>query len=201
MSYQIRKSDGTLLLNLPDGQVNQNVSSLTLIGKNVSNFGESLNNNLLHMLENFASNVQPTSPVIGQLWFNKTNNKLMVYDNSLSFKETGTSGNLTIFTTPGHINITADYNNSTLLFKNQGQVFTVTFKNSANTSFPVGGIIKILQADFTSIIFSTDVGVTIMGPTILSSDTDRYTINHTQASECTARYIGDNIWVLTGEVN
>ena len=43
-------------------------------------YGESLNENLLHLLENSASDTvnRPTNPVVGQIWFNKSDNTLYV---------------------------------------------------------------------------------------------------------------------------
>ena len=79
MSYTIRKSDGTLLLELGDGFTDGTTSSLTFIGKNVSKFGEIQNNNFLHLLENFAALTEPANKLTGQLWFDKTTNVIKVY--------------------------------------------------------------------------------------------------------------------------
>lgn len=105
MSYEIRKSDGTLLLELGDGFTDKTTSSLTFIGKNVSKFGELQNNNFLHMLENFAALTEPANKITGQLWFDKTTNGLKVYNNdkwqplavitySTSSSVSSTAGNL-----------------------------------------------------------------------------------------------------------
>lgn len=80
MSYEIRKSDGTLLLELGDGFTDRTTSSLTFIGKNVSNFGQLQNNNFLHLLENFAALTEPANKITGQLWFDKTNSVVKVYN-------------------------------------------------------------------------------------------------------------------------
>jgi len=80
MSYEIRKSDGTLLLELGDGFTDRTTSSLTFIGKNVSNFGQIQNTNFLHLLENFSALTEPTNKITGQLWFDKTNNVIKVYN-------------------------------------------------------------------------------------------------------------------------
>lgn len=80
MSYTIRKSDGTLLLELGDGFTDGTTSSLTFIGKNVSKFGEIQNNNFLHLLENFAALTEPANKITGQLWFDKTNSVVKVYN-------------------------------------------------------------------------------------------------------------------------
>lgn len=62
-----------------DGTVDTS-TSISLIGKNYTRFGEILNENMLHLLENFASGTAPTNPTEGQLWYDTTNSKLMLYD-------------------------------------------------------------------------------------------------------------------------
>lgn len=79
MAYTINKTDGTILANVADGQIDQLSSDITLIGKNYSGFGEALNENLVKMLENFANSTRPSRPVRGQIWFDTTENKLKVY--------------------------------------------------------------------------------------------------------------------------
>jgi hypothetical protein len=79
MAYTINKTDGTILANVPDGQIDRLSSDLTLIGKNYSGFGEALNENLVKLLENFASTTRPPRPVRGQIWFDATETKLKVY--------------------------------------------------------------------------------------------------------------------------
>jgi hypothetical protein len=80
MAYLITKSDGTTLTTVSDGQIDDLSTDLTFIGKNYSGFGESLNENFLKLLENFASAVRPTRPVRGQIWFDVTELKLKVYN-------------------------------------------------------------------------------------------------------------------------
>jgi len=79
MAYIINKTDGTILTTVPDGQIDTLSSDLTLIGKNFSGFGESLNENLVKLLENFANSTSPARPIRGQMWFDTTENKLKVY--------------------------------------------------------------------------------------------------------------------------
>ena len=85
MAYLITKSDGTTLTTVSDGQIDNLSTDLTLIGKNYSGFGESLNENFVKLLENFASTSRPTRPVRGQIWFDVTELKLKVY-NGTSFQ-------------------------------------------------------------------------------------------------------------------
>ena len=80
MAYLITKSDGTTLTTVSDGQIDDLTTNLTLIGKNYSGFGEAFNENLIKLLENFASSVRPTRPIRGQIWFDVTELKLKVYN-------------------------------------------------------------------------------------------------------------------------
>jgi len=61
----------------PDGATN-NTFDITLIGKGFTNYGEIIQENLVHMLENFNRATPPSSPTPGQLWFNPTTSVLSV---------------------------------------------------------------------------------------------------------------------------
>ena len=47
MSYKLNKTDGSLLVDLVDGQLDTTTTDISLIGKNYTGFGESLNENLI----------------------------------------------------------------------------------------------------------------------------------------------------------
>ena len=79
MAYSINKTDGTLLATVADGQVDNLSTDITLIGKNYSGFGESLNENFIKLLENFAGTSRPEHPIRGQIWFDSSEAKLKVY--------------------------------------------------------------------------------------------------------------------------
>jgi hypothetical protein len=79
MAYQINKTDGTVISTVADGQIDTLSTDITLIGKNYSGFGESLNENFIKILENFASTSRPISPIRGQIWFDAAELKLKVY--------------------------------------------------------------------------------------------------------------------------
>jgi len=84
MAYTINLTDGTVFATVNDGTVNT-ASSVTLVGKNYAGYGEFLDENFIQMLENFAKTTAPAAPLTGQLWFNKTNNLMNVY-NGTAFK-------------------------------------------------------------------------------------------------------------------
>jgi hypothetical protein len=65
---------------VPTGKVNTNTTSLTLIGRDVTNYGRYYNQNLVKLLGNFANELPPVSPIAGQLWYDLDLHKLKVYD-------------------------------------------------------------------------------------------------------------------------
>ena len=88
MSYIINKTDGTVLTEVVDGTIDQLTTQLTLVGKNASSYGEFLNENFVHLLENFASESSPARPITGQTWYDVTEGRLKVYDGA-GFKVSG----------------------------------------------------------------------------------------------------------------
>lgn len=88
MSYQIRKSDGSLLVDLADGVTDRSRTSLSLVGKNVSAFGKDQNENFVKLVENFSNFSQPPNSLTGQLWFNTSSDQIYVKTSS-GFKSIG----------------------------------------------------------------------------------------------------------------
>jgi hypothetical protein len=82
MAYTINLTNGTILTTVADGTVNSTASSLTLIGKNYAGYGDFLNENFIHTIENFADSSAPTTPLTGQLWWDSAGN-LKVYTGSI----------------------------------------------------------------------------------------------------------------------
>ena len=82
MPYIINNSDNSLSVTVQDQVVDTTNYSLALVGRQVSNYGQYFAQNTLRHLENFASVSAPTpaTKLIGQIWFDKTENLLKVYD-------------------------------------------------------------------------------------------------------------------------
>jgi hypothetical protein len=84
MAYTINLTDGSIFAVIADGTINTS-SSMTLIGKNYAGYGDFLDENFIHLLENGSNTTAPGAPLTGQLWWDKTNNLLKVY-NGTTFK-------------------------------------------------------------------------------------------------------------------
>jgi hypothetical protein len=82
MAYTINKTNGSILATVADGTVDTS-SSVTLVGRNYSGYGEFLGENFVKVLENSAN--APGSPLAGQLWYDSSNTVLNVY-NGTEFK-------------------------------------------------------------------------------------------------------------------
>ena len=83
MAYNITLSNGQNLTTIQDGTLDTTSTSLTLVGRNVAEYGGLVDSNLVHMIENFSNGVAPLNPLIGQLWWNSSINSLQVYNGTL----------------------------------------------------------------------------------------------------------------------
>lgn len=78
MAYIINKTNGAQLVVLEDGTVDTS-TSVGLVGRNYTGYGEIQNENFVGLLENWANNNPPSRPISGQTWFNTQNRVLNVY--------------------------------------------------------------------------------------------------------------------------
>jgi hypothetical protein len=125
MSYKLNKTDGSLLIELVDGRIDNSSSNLTLVGKNYQGFGEFINENFIKLLENFSNSTQPNKPLRGQLWYDTSENRLKVY-NGTEFKSTDTT--IYASTRPSNLNqgdIWIDGSNDQLYFWNGTEALLV----------------------------------------------------------------------------
>ena len=79
MTYNIKHAN----TSIPDYTVYDNTTntdtSLKFPGRFVAGYGQSIAENFLHLLENFASDSEPSSPQIGQLWYDTASGFLRVH--------------------------------------------------------------------------------------------------------------------------
>ena len=79
MSYTINLTDGTVFATIADGTINTS-SSMVLVGKNYAGYGEFLDTNFIHLLENASNTTAPGAPLEGQLWWDSGNLLMKVYN-------------------------------------------------------------------------------------------------------------------------
>jgi microcystin-dependent protein len=82
MSYRIfRTNQLNGSITVEDNTIDD-TTSLRFPGRNTTGYGQIIGEDLLHLLENFASPNEPTAPIQGQLWYDTTEgvNQLKVYD-------------------------------------------------------------------------------------------------------------------------
>ena len=83
MPYNVKFTDelnkGSIIVE--DSEINTD-TSLGFVGRNVADYGETLNTNFLKLLENFANANPPVNPVEGQLWYDTREgvDQLKIYD-------------------------------------------------------------------------------------------------------------------------
>jgi len=173
MTYSILKTDGSTLTSVVDGQIDQVTTDLTLIGKNSTGYGVFINDNFVHLLENFANTSQPNHPLKGQLWFDTNEGRLKVYNGS-AFVVSG--GTIVSTTTPSSFtagDLWIDSINRQLWFNDgvtttlAGPIYT---KEQGKTGFIVGTELDINLASHTVVYLY--VADTILG--VFSKDSFTY---------------------------
>jgi hypothetical protein len=82
MAYTITKTNGDTLTTIPDTELNRDYG-LTLVGRNYAGYGIYLNDNFISLMENFAKDTAPATPLEGQLWWNTSEMSLQVWEGSV----------------------------------------------------------------------------------------------------------------------
>lgn len=97
MSYIVTHTNGKVYASLGEG-VLDNKLGISLIGQNFHNYGQLMANNFLRLLENQASDAQPSDPIAGQIWWNTKTQVLSFFDGD-KFKPCSSSA---VSDTPPH---------------------------------------------------------------------------------------------------
>ena len=153
MAYTIVKSDGTVLTTIADGTINTTSTSLGLPGRNFAGYGQTVDTNFVHQIENFAANTPPANPLRGQLWYDIPNSLLKVcptdnQTNANAWVTLATSSGTSV-TTFGTVSVTGNLqaNNITAVNGIVGDTITVrlatvtanaTIANAAITTGNIG---------------------------------------------------------------
>jgi hypothetical protein len=79
MAYIINRFSGQQLVVLEDGTIDTS-TSIGLLGRNYTGYGETQNENFVFLLENFSNTEPPSRPLSGQLWYDTSSESLNVYN-------------------------------------------------------------------------------------------------------------------------
>jgi hypothetical protein len=180
MAYTIVKSDGTVLTTIADGTINTSSTSLGLPGRNYAGYGQSLDTNFVHQMENFADTTPPANPLRGQLWYNTNTDTLLVCPADgtsnanawLTLAQSGGSGT----TTFGSVTVTGNLQANNITANNAFTGNSITVASAtitasatiANANVTTGNITTLNTANITAGSTSTPgtiTGVwTVSGP-------------------------------------
>ena len=88
MPYILKKTNGNTLTTVQDASVDK-TTSLIFVGRNYSGYGQTVEENFVRLLENFANTSAPGNPIQGQLWFNNAPNsrRLLVSYDGTNFRD------------------------------------------------------------------------------------------------------------------
>jgi len=160
-SYVINYSGGTI--DIPMGQADTSNTSLTLIGRNwtssnpAAGYGQTLNQNFVSLLENFAAPTQPANPLAGQFWYDTSTTIVKVntgtpvspvwadmYSSSggLDRIANGTSS-VSIPTVNGNINFTVGATSDVIVFTDSGANINGNLTVTGNSTLGANANVKI----------------------------------------------------------
>ena len=149
MAYTIIKSNGQVLTTIADGTINTTSTSLGLPGRNYAGYGQALDTNFVHLVENFADSTPPPNPLKGQVWFDTNENTLKVCPtdgetvaaNWLSLTATSSGGS----TTFGQVTVTGNIGAGNINATN-----TITAANAIVQTLNVTVGANLAQANITA---------------------------------------------------
>ena len=178
MAYTIIKSDGSVLTTIADGTINTTSTSAGLVGRNYAGYGQSLNTNMVHQIENYADSVPPASPLRGQLWYNTNANTLCVCPADgtanaaawLALTSTASGG----ATTFGSVTVTGDLQANNISASNNISAIHGAFTNISVTSNANIGIANVTSGIVGSL---TTQSITTGATTTTGSLTGVWTVN------------------------
>ena len=198
MAYTIVKSDGTVLTTIADGTINTTSTSLGLPGRNYAGYGQTVDTNFVHQVENFADTTPPPNSLRGQLWYNTNNSTLYVCPtdgeaNALAWLSlTSTSGGGA--TTFGSVTVTGNLVANNITVTNNSNANAATFSYltvTANANIATANITSATIGTFTTTLITTGSSVTT------GAITGTWTLNGTGTANEVA---GTGLYVNSGNI-
>ena len=156
MAYTITYSGGTI--TIADGTLDTTSTSLSLPGRNYPGYGQSMDQNLVSMLENWASSPSgPFSPLKGQMWYDVAN-VLLKYNigtpGSPTWKSIAANGDNVTFN-----NIVATGNITTTNLFASGTVQGDIVSTTSHFLFSVGSVAAGGTTQGTATALTKDINV------------------------------------------
>lgn len=76
----IKNTQNEVVADISSKEILKDVVSTTLIGRGAESYIEDFNQNFIMILENLASELEPENPLDGQMWFDKNDNILKIFN-------------------------------------------------------------------------------------------------------------------------
>lgn len=167
MAYTIIKSDGTVLTTIADGTINTTSTSAGLPGRNYAGYGQSLDTNFVHAIENFADSTPPANPLRGQLWYNTNANTMYMCPADgesdaghwLALTSTASGG----ATTFGSVTVTENLQANNITASNNISAINGAFTNvsvTANANIGIANITSGIIGTLTTTVITTGATTT-----------------------------------------
>lgn len=144
MAYTVQFSDtGKSPIIVAEYTLDTTSTSISLLGKHYDGYGTVEQNNVLHMLENFANSAPPVNPIEGQLWFDNSTGELNIYKD-LDWALVSSAGTVTAVAVQNSNGFSATIANAT-------STPTITMKTT---------VTGLLKGNGTAILAAADSDVT-----------------------------------------
>lgn len=198
MAYTIVKSDGTILTTIADGTINTTSTSLGLPGRNYAGYGQQLDTNFVHLVENFADSTVPPNPIRGQLWYNTDNNTMYVCPQNgesnaaawLALTSTSSGGS----TSFGEVTVTGNVQSDNLTATN-----TISGNSASLNSVEISSNANIANANVTAAVIGTVTSAVMTTGSPATAGTITGTWTHT-GSGIANGVNGTSLWVTGGNL-
>lgn len=76
----VKNTQNEVVADISSKEILKDVISTALIGRGAESYIEDLNQNFVKILENLASTDEPENPLVGQMWFDKNDNTMKMFD-------------------------------------------------------------------------------------------------------------------------
>ena len=140
MSYPVNNFGNTSVITVDDGAVNTE-THMQLIGKNYYGYGEAMAENLIHLMENFSSEIKPleSKSIAGQLWYKPSEERFYKFNGTNWSALAGASTRIetVLDSSDGSHTVTVMYDDAIAISVLSSELFTVKTGQTLQTAFPI----------------------------------------------------------------